>query len=123
MKLLILKLIIKLTYILLFMQIILLILTIQTFFSLALSLFQTISFSKELFIPGGYYSLMNFTQNIEPFKNYYDISIDFTLTQAAYGDQANSVYDYFTFGRDDYSTVQPCYQSATDYLNTLYSQY
>lgn len=87
------------------MHIILVVLAIQSLTSAGLCLFQAISFSKELFIPGGYYSLMNFTQNIEPFQKYYDISIDLTLTQAAYGDQGNSVYDYFTFGSGDYARV------------------
>jgi len=88
------------------MQVILLILISQaSFVGLGLALFQTISFSKQLFIPGGYFSLMNFSQNIEPFRNYYDVSIDFTLTQAAYGDQGNSVYDYFLFDGSLYSAV------------------
>jgi hypothetical protein len=88
------------------MQVTLLVLIIQlSLAGVGQSLFRAISFSRQLFIPGGYFSLMNFSQNIEPFRNYYDVSIDFALTQASYGDQGNSVYDYFIFGASQYSTI------------------
>jgi len=43
--------------------------------------FSVFSFSKTLYIPGQYYSLINFTQSIEPLSNYFNISVDFSLTQ------------------------------------------
>lgn len=87
------------------------------------SLFEALTFSKQLFIPGGYFSLMNFTRNVSLLEDYYNISINFALTQTAYGDQGNSIYDIFWFPRADYSKVEPCYEQAINYLNMLYSQY
>jgi hypothetical protein len=82
-----------------------------------------LTFSKQLFIPGGYFSLMNFTRNVEPLLNYYDVNINFTLTQTSYGDQGNSIYDIFMFNEENYNAVEPCYEQAINYLNMLYSQY
>lgn len=43
--------------------------------------------------------------------------------QAAAEDQGNSVYDFFTFENSSYSTYEPCYDSAINYLKQLYIQY
>lgn len=42
---------------------------------------NVITFSKALFIPGEYFSLMNFTYNIAKLENYLDIDISYQLTQ------------------------------------------
>ena len=43
--------------------------------------------------------------------------------KAAAEDQGNSVYDFFVFSSNNYSTYEPCYDSAINYLKQLYKQY
>jgi len=35
--------------------------------------FNTMSFAKQLYIPGQYFSLMNFSKNTEALSNYFDV--------------------------------------------------
>ena len=41
--------------------------------------FTVVSLSKTLYIPGQFYSLINFTQSVQPLSDYFNISIGFTL--------------------------------------------
>lgn len=87
----------------------------------SVSLFSSISFSKQLYIPGTYFSLMNFSKNFEPLGKYYNIDVNFSLTQAAYSDQGNSIYDFFVFNFSEYNQIVPCYTQTIKYLKTLYN--
>lgn len=42
---------------------------------------NVMTFSKTLYIPGKYFSLMNYTYNLEDFTNYFDVGMNFELTQ------------------------------------------
>ncbi len=49
----------------------------------ATSLANVITFSKALFIPGPYFSVMNFTYDVSILQDYFDIGIQYSLTQVA----------------------------------------
>lgn len=87
------------------------------------ALFNVVSFAKQLYIPGQYFSLMNFSKNTAPLQNYYDVRIDYTLAQAMFADQGNSIFDFFLLQKNQYEQMEPCYYQTVVYLNNLYAQF
>ena len=88
---------------------------------------NSLSLAKQLYIPGKYFSLMNYSKNLEPLEKYLDIYIDFSLTQVikidiqtAIADQGNSIYDFIAFNRELYPIIEPCYSQNVVYLTQLY---
>lgn len=45
------------------------------------SLANVLTFSKALYIPGQYFSLMNFTYNVDKIDDYLDVDISYQLSQ------------------------------------------
>ena len=43
--------------------------------------YNAISFGKQLYIPGQYFSLMNFSKNTQALSDYFDVAIDYSLGQ------------------------------------------
>jgi hypothetical protein len=48
---------------------------------LALGLANVITFSKALLIPGQHYSVMNYTYDVAALDDYFDIGLEYQLTQ------------------------------------------
>ena len=42
---------------------------------------NVITFSKTLFIPGQYFSLMNYTYDLSHLENYFNVELNFELSQ------------------------------------------
>lgn len=47
--------------------------------------YNAISFGKQLYIPGQYFSLMNFSKNTQALSDYFDVAIDYSLGQVKIG--------------------------------------
>lgn len=78
------------------------------------SMFATIILSKQLYIPGKKWSVLNISQNIESLAREYYVNISLQLTQLAAGEQGNSVFDCFVLPLNtaDYSESVACYTEA-----------
>ncbi len=43
--------------------------------------YTAISFAKQLYIPGQYFSLMNFSKSTQALSDYFEVGIDYSLGQ------------------------------------------
>lgn len=87
------------------------------------SLFTAISMSKQLYIPGQLFSLLNISQSLSRINSEYNVNTSLSLTQTATGLQGNSVFDFFQLPYDQYAAQVPCYTDGVAYLNNLYAQF
>ena len=91
---------------------------------------DVLTFSKMLYIPGRYYSLINTTYDITKLDDYFNVDIEFQLSQVshlpiktAYHNQGNSIYDLIMMKQSEYNTIIPCYKEAISYLDSLYNSF